>query len=676
MPYIINKSDGTPLITLEDGVLDNSTSLGLVGRNYTGYGETQNENFVALLENFANSSPPSRPIEGQSWFNRTTKTLYSYNGTNWSPVGAASVGNIPPAENEGQLWFKVDTEQLFVYHDGQWKLIGPEAVLGFGETKWKTSILKDVENIDRPITELVIDRNTIAISTNIDFTINPINPRAGFFNLKAGINLRSDKTFTGSLNGNSSTSTKLETPRAINGTPFDGSQDINITSSTQERIIPGNYLTGSSFDGSLETTWNVSASSDNIIGRIVARDSAGNFSAGTITADLVGNVEGNVSSSSGTSTFNNITANTVTGDLIGNATTASKLRTPRLINGVSFDGQGNITVTAESNTLTGTTLAENVVSSSLTSVGTLNVLRTGETGVYVGTSDQFRIHIDGSTPTFRIINNQKLKIDLVDTATTAGRVELSLIPSQNSVALGGPAQPSLIPDSTGIMNLGHPLAKWDKIYANSFEGYISADDLKGGSRGSIVYQIGPSESDSLPIGSTGQILRVGSSGLPEWSTASTTNIANSIVLRDGNGNFAAGTITGSLNGNALTATKLQQARLINGVPFDGTQNISFPVASYTFTYGNTQYSTVGFTNQVGSWNFSRNYFDVFPPAGKTMGNLLAFIPSIAVIHYAGGVDGNDSLVCTWSNLGDRIRVYVQNTEQRSTPAANWLAIWS
>jgi hypothetical protein len=97
---------------------------------------------------------------------------------------------------------------------------------------------------------------------------------------------------------------------------------------------------------------------------------------------------------------------------------------------------------------------------------------------------------------------------------------------------------------------------------------------------------------------------------------------------------------------------------------------------YTFISGNTTYSTSGFTNQVGSWNDGANYFDVFPPAGKTMANLVAFIPSIAVIHYAGGVNGDDSMRCTWSNLGNRIRVYVQNTEQRSTPAANWLAIWS
>jgi hypothetical protein len=97
---------------------------------------------------------------------------------------------------------------------------------------------------------------------------------------------------------------------------------------------------------------------------------------------------------------------------------------------------------------------------------------------------------------------------------------------------------------------------------------------------------------------------------------------------------------------------------------------------YTFTSGNTIYSTSGFTNQVGSWNNGANFFDVFPPSGKTMTNLVAFIPSIAVIHYAGGVNGDDSMRCTWSQFSDRIRVYVQNTEQRSTPAANYLAIWS
>ena len=104
------------------------------------------------------------------------------------------------------------------------------------------------------------------------------------------------------------------------------------------------------------------------------------------------------------------------------------------------------------------------------------------------------------------------------------------------------------------------------------------------------------------------------------------------------------------------------------------KQISTTENDLVFTSGQ-QFSTAGFTNQVGSFNNGANYFDVFPPAGKTMSNLRAFIPSIAFIHYAGGVNGDDSMRCTYVNFSDRIRVWVQNTEQRSTPAANYLAIW-
>jgi hypothetical protein len=62
MAYIINRFDGTELTVLEDGTIDTTTSLGLVGRNYVGYGETQNENYVFLLENFANDAPPPSSI--------------------------------------------------------------------------------------------------------------------------------------------------------------------------------------------------------------------------------------------------------------------------------------------------------------------------------------------------------------------------------------------------------------------------------------------------------------------------------------------------------------------------------------------------------------------------------------------------------------------------------------
>jgi hypothetical protein len=65
------------------------------------------------------------------------------------------------------------------------------------------------------------------------------------------------------------------------------------------------------------------------------------------------------------------TGNATTATSAGTASTATKLTTARNINGVAFDGSGDITVTADAGTLTGTTLKSTVTSSSLTSVGTL-----------------------------------------------------------------------------------------------------------------------------------------------------------------------------------------------------------------------------------------------------------------------------------------------------------------
>jgi hypothetical protein len=83
------------------------------------------------------------------------------------------------------------------------------------------------------------------------------------------------------------------------------------------------------------------------------------------------------SASAGGASFRTITVNdvpTLNQSTTGNAATATKLATTRAINGVNFDGSAPITVTADANTLSGTVLKSTVVSSSLTSVGTLTTL--------------------------------------------------------------------------------------------------------------------------------------------------------------------------------------------------------------------------------------------------------------------------------------------------------------
>jgi hypothetical protein len=76
MAYTIVKSDGTVLTTIADGTINtSSTSLGLPGRNFAGYGQSLDTNFVHMTENFANATPPSNPLRGQLWYNTTANTL-------------------------------------------------------------------------------------------------------------------------------------------------------------------------------------------------------------------------------------------------------------------------------------------------------------------------------------------------------------------------------------------------------------------------------------------------------------------------------------------------------------------------------------------------------------------------------------------------------------------------
>lgn len=99
MAYTIVKSDGTVLTTIADGTINTTnTSLALPGRNYAGYGQSQDTNFVHILENFADISPPPNPLQGQLWFNKNNSTLYvcptdgESNALAWLSLASTSSG--------------------------------------------------------------------------------------------------------------------------------------------------------------------------------------------------------------------------------------------------------------------------------------------------------------------------------------------------------------------------------------------------------------------------------------------------------------------------------------------------------------------------------------------------------------------------------------------------------
>ena len=194
MPYQLDKTDGTVLITLADGVVDNSTDLQLVGRNVAGYGEQQNENFVKLLENFARAdTPPSKPLVGQIWFDKNADKLRPsvFDGVHWRNLTINQVSATEPqGQKEGDLWWDTVNNKLYVFvADGdQHVLVGPESVLGFGKTRWSSEKLTDTGGTDHPVSIGYVDGAPYMVMADAAFEIDQTaTPLTGFTRIGQGI---------------------------------------------------------------------------------------------------------------------------------------------------------------------------------------------------------------------------------------------------------------------------------------------------------------------------------------------------------------------------------------------------------------------------------------------------------------------------------------------------------
>lgn len=479
MAYIINRFSGQQLIVLEDGTLNTTTSIGLVGRNYTGYGEIQNENFLFLLENFANQNPPARPLSGQTWFSTATNTLNIYNGDDWNAVGSAVVDDTQPTSAPGALWLDSKTNQLYTYNDG-WNLIGPEAVNNFGVTKLRGRSVTDADSVDHAILELSVDNKPLAVIAADAFFLSLATPIQGFTNISKGINLSSfteidgeTVNLIGNVVGNATTATRLQNIRTINGINFDGQSNITIRSSTTAALTPSDYILGAVFDGSVPRTWSVNATPNNVIGTVVARNAAGDFSAGTISANTIGTHIGQVSAPAGNSTFDVIQANNIIGaTLSGNAFSSTRLQTTRTINLVPFDGTENIVVSAAASTLTGTSINPTVISSSLQSTGILNNLKIQDAGLVIGNNNVLKIYNDNNEmPTIRSqAAGKSLIVEIADSKVTGGFARLKFLASDESLQFGGETLPGLIPMTDVLTNLGISTSRWKNVYAERFIG--------------------------------------------------------------------------------------------------------------------------------------------------------------------------------------------------------------
>ena len=190
MAYTINLTDGNVFATIADGTVNTSSSMILVGKNYAGYGEFLDENFIHLLENGSNTTAPAAPLTGQLWWDKTNNLLKVYNGTIFKTISAATSSATEPTSNvQGDLWYDTVNQQVKVYTGAAFIVVGPAFSSSQGTTGAIPETINDSGASPHFVTSLFVNNTRVAIVSK-DATFTPAAPiNATFPSIFNGITL-------------------------------------------------------------------------------------------------------------------------------------------------------------------------------------------------------------------------------------------------------------------------------------------------------------------------------------------------------------------------------------------------------------------------------------------------------------------------------------------------------
>lgn len=198
MAYTIQFTDSSNKdpIVVEDGTINTETTIGFPGKNSTGYGQVIAEDLLHLLENFASPTEPSRPVEGQLWYNNDTNQLLIYDSTNWVPAGGLrkSINQPDPVEAlDGDLWVDTDNQQLYLFSGSTWILVGPTFSEGLSTGTFPTTIIGQ-DNVEYTVLEVQVRAQVVAIIAFDTFVPKATITGFAATTIRPGINLATRDT--------------------------------------------------------------------------------------------------------------------------------------------------------------------------------------------------------------------------------------------------------------------------------------------------------------------------------------------------------------------------------------------------------------------------------------------------------------------------------------------------
>jgi len=248
MAYTINLTDGAIFATIADGTINTSSSMTLVGKNYAGYGEFLDENFIHLLENSSNTTAPGAPLTGQIWWDSGNGILNVYNGSSWKRIGGATASATAPSgatSEQGDLWYDSTNAQLKVYTGTAWLLVGPAFTAGTGETGAIVDTIVDNTAVSHVVIKFFVEDSVVAIMSK-DAAFTPNSSITGFTTVRPGMTMAT--TVGGQTPLFQGTATDSQTLDGIASTGFLSSTANDTTTGTLGILADGGLTVGQDSD--------------------------------------------------------------------------------------------------------------------------------------------------------------------------------------------------------------------------------------------------------------------------------------------------------------------------------------------------------------------------------------------------------------------------------------------